>query len=130
MLLTSGKLVEYCHSQHRALPSLRKREPHPFLDINPATAVALDVTDGEWVLVETPFGSVTLKAKFNDGIAADVVCTQNGWWQGCPELDLPGYDPFSSKGANINLLFDTEEKDPISGSLQLKGYPCSVKKAG
>jgi hypothetical protein len=34
------------------------------------------------------------------------------------------------KGANANVLFGTEPKDPISGSLQLRGYPCDIKKAG
>jgi anaerobic selenocysteine-containing dehydrogenase len=128
LLLTCGKIVEFCHSQHRALPSLRKRVPHPFLEINPDTAITLDITDDEWVLVETPHGSITLKAKLNDGIAADVVSTQNGWWQGCSALEIAGYDPYSSKGSNINLLFNTKEKDPISGSLHIKGHPCAVKK--
>jgi anaerobic selenocysteine-containing dehydrogenase len=128
LLLTSGKLIEYCHSQHRALSSLRKRVPHPYLDINPDKAAELGITDGEWVQVKTSFASITLKAQFNDGIANDVVSTQNGWWQRCSELNLPGYDPYAAEGANINLLFDTEERDPISGSLCLKGYPCNVRK--
>jgi len=128
LLLTCGKIIEFSHSQHRALPSLRKRVPHPYLEINPATAAKLGLTGGEWVQVETAFGSITLKAKLSEGIAVDVVSTQNGWWQGCSALGISGYDPYSSKGANINLLFDAEFKDPISGSLHMKGYPCAVKK--
>lgn len=34
------------------------------------------------------------------------------------------------KGANANVLFNTEPMDPISGSLQLRVYPCNIKKAG
>jgi len=32
------------------------------------------------------------------------------------------------KGANANVLFNTEPMDPISGSLQLRVYPCNIKK--
>jgi anaerobic selenocysteine-containing dehydrogenase len=80
------------------------------------------------VLLETPPGSITLTARITDDISPDVVSTQNGWWQACEALDLPGYDPYSSKGANVNLLYETKNIDPISGSLPIKSYPCRVKK--
>ena len=129
LIITSAKVIEYSHSQHRALPALRKRVPHPFLEINPLTARELGANEGDWLIVETPYGSITLQAKLTEGIPPNVVCTQNGWWQACPELNLPGYDPYSSEGANLNLLHRTEEMDPISGSLPLKGHPCNVRKA-
>jgi len=128
LILTSAKVTQFCHSQHRALPSLRKAVPHPFLEINPQKARELDCNDGDWVLLETPYGSITLQANLTEGIPYNVVCTQNGWWQGCPELNLPGYNPYSPEGANVNLLYTTEEKDPISGSLPIKGHPCNIRK--
>jgi anaerobic selenocysteine-containing dehydrogenase len=129
LILTGGKVEEYCHGQQRALPSLRRRVPHPFLEINTLKARELGVKDKEWVILETANGSITLQAKLTEGIPYNVVCTQNGWWQACPELNLPGYDPCSPKGANVSLLHNTEEIDIISGSLALKGYPCNVRRA-
>jgi len=102
--------------------------PNPFLEINVKKASELGFEDGDWVLVETPYGSVNVQAKLTEGIPYDVVCTQNGWWQSCPELNLPGYDPYSSEGANVTLLYSTEDMDTISGSLLIKGYPCNVRK--
>jgi len=81
------------------------------------------------VVVETPYGSITLQAKLTDRIPYDVVCTQNGWWQSCPELNLPGYDPYSPEGANSVLLYSAENIDPLSGCLLIKGHPCNVRKA-
>lgn len=127
-LLTVAKVDEFCHSQHRSVPLLRKRIPYPFLEINTLNAQELDLRDGELVRVETPHGSITLRAKPTDGILYNVVCTQNGWWQSCSELALPGYDPFTGEGANVNLLYSSDDVDPISGSLPLKGYPCSISK--
>ncbi|MGD9044587.1 MAG: molybdopterin-dependent oxidoreductase [Desulfobacterales bacterium] len=124
----NSKVIEYSHSQHRAIPSLRKRVPRPYLEINPERARASGIKDGDAVRLETPHGSITLAARLTADIAPDVVGTQNGWWQACEALDLPGYDPYSSKGANVNLLYETDNIDPISGSLPIKGYPCRVKK--
>jgi anaerobic selenocysteine-containing dehydrogenase len=128
LILIGAKVIEYCHSQHRAIPSLRKAVPYPFVEINPVKANELGIKDGEWVLLETPYGSITLRAKLTKAISYDVICTQNGWWQGCHELNLPGFDPYSPEGANVNLLYGTDEIDSLSGSLPLKGYPCNVRK--
>ena len=53
-----------------------------------------------------------------------------GWWQGCQELGLPGYDPFGPDGANVNLLIPNEAIDPISGSVPHRSQRCRVRKKG
>jgi anaerobic selenocysteine-containing dehydrogenase len=128
LILTGSKVAEYCHSQHRALPSLRKRVPNPFLEVHPQKALELGFKDGDWLIVETAYGQATLQARLTEGIPYDVVCAQHGWWQACPELSLPGYDPYSERGANVNLLYSGNDIDPISGSLPIKGQPCNIRK--
>lgn len=128
-ILTCSKLLYFCHGQHRALPSLRRAVPHPYMEIHPETAESINIRDGEWVYVETPFGKIKLLSMLTEDIAVDVVCTQHGWWQSCPELDLPGYDPYSSDGANANLLYSTEFIDGITGSVPYKAFLCRVSKA-
>jgi anaerobic selenocysteine-containing dehydrogenase len=128
LILTNARVLQFCHGQHRSLPSLRKAVPHPFLEIHPDTARFLSIRSGDDVGLETPEGSITLKAKVTDVVPPGVVCTQVGWWQSCPELGLPGYDPYSSEGANLNLLYDIEPADPVSGSLPYRSYRCRVRK--
>ncbi len=106
-ILINSKLREYCQSQHRSIPSLRKLNPHPLLEINKETAKKMEIAEGDPVSLETVYGKIILRAKLTHGIAPKVVCTQHGWWQACPELDLPGSDIFSSSGANVNLLYKT-----------------------
>ena len=53
----------------------------------------------------------------------------HGWWQACPDLGLPGYDPFSAEGANVNLIIDNDVIDPITGSVPHRSYPCRVAPA-
>ena len=98
------------------------------MEINPQKAREIGCKNGDWLVLESLYGSITLQAKVTGGIPYNVVCTQHGWWQGCPELNLPSFDPYSSAGANVNLLYDTNEIDPISGSVPIKGYPCNVRK--
>jgi hypothetical protein len=61
-------------------------------------------------------------------LTTGVVATQYGWWQGCRDLDLPGYDPFGPDGANANLLISNAAVDPISGSVQHRSVKCRVRK--
>ena len=68
-------------------------------------------------------------ARFSDTLKPDVVCGQHGWWQACPELDAPGYDPFDSTGANINLIIGHGSIDPISGSIPHRAYLCQIHRA-
>jgi anaerobic selenocysteine-containing dehydrogenase len=130
-LLITSKVLEYCHGWGRALPMLRKRVPDPYVQINPTKAREIGIDEGEWVTLETPGGNrIKVKAAITDAVAPDVICTQHGWWQSCPELDLEGYDVYSSDGANANLLYSDEISDPLSGSHPLKGYParCRIAK--
>ncbi len=125
-ILTNFKLLAYCHGQHRGVPSLRKLAPYPYVEINEKRADELGIKDGDWVLMETPSGRIRLKAKLEENIHPQVVCTQHGWWQGCKALDLPAYDPFSEEGANVNLLVPNELADPITGSVPHKSYVCNI----
>lgn len=126
LVLTSAKGTWYCESQHRALPSLRRRAPDPEVELHPETARVRGVGSGDWVRIETPRGSVRARARLNDALDPTVVCGQHGWWQACEELGLPGYDPFGPEGANLNLVIPHRPGDPVSGSAPQRGYLCEV----
>jgi anaerobic selenocysteine-containing dehydrogenase len=128
LILTSFRLVQFCDQQHRNIPRLRRQVCEPLLEINPETAAALNIQDQEWVRLETAVGGVRLKAKLNSFLHAKVVATQYGWWQPCNELGLPGYDPFETNGANVNLLIGNDAVDPISGAPPHRSQPCRVRK--
>jgi anaerobic selenocysteine-containing dehydrogenase len=130
LVLTFFRLVQFCDVQHRNIPRLRRQVPEPFLEIHPATAAAAGIQDGEWVILETATGRIRLKARCKDALHPGVVATAHGWWQGCRELGLPGYDPFGPEGANANLLISNDAIDPISGSVPHRSQRCRVRKAG
>lgn len=129
MTLTSTKSVQFCLSQHRSLPSLRRQTPQPVLEIHPASAIARGIAQGDWLEVETANGKMRARAKFNASLHPEVVCGQFGWWQACPELRLPSYAVSGPESANYNTLISSMDLDPISGSLPLRSYACQVRKA-
>ena len=128
LILTCAKSTQFCESQHRALPSLRRRVPDPEVELHPAAAGERGIRAGDWVAIETPEGQVRARAKLNESLDPQVVCGQHGWWQACPELGAPAYDPFSPDGANYNLVIGNAAIDPISGSVPHRAYLCQIRR--
>ena len=126
-MLTCSKGTLFCESQHRALPSLRKRAIDPEVELHPDTAATRGIAEGAWVAIATPHGKARARAKFNALLDPEVVCGQHGWWQECVELDARGYDPFAYEGANYNRPISQKFVDPISGSTPLRSYACQVE---
>jgi anaerobic selenocysteine-containing dehydrogenase len=129
LALTFARPVQFCNDHHRNIPRLRRQAREPFLEIHPTTAAALQIADNTWVVLETPTGAVTLKAKRNAALDPRVVVTQYGWWQACQTLGTPAYDPFRPEGANVNLLIPQDVIDPISGAVPHRAQQCRVRKA-
>jgi anaerobic selenocysteine-containing dehydrogenase len=126
LVLTCAKSTWFCESQHRALPSLRRRAPDPEVELHPAAAHARGIRAGDWVRIETPDGSVRARARLNEDLDPAVVCGQHGWWQACEEIGAPGFDPFGPDSANLNLIIRHRPGDPISGSVPHRAYICNV----
>ena len=102
----------YLHSQYRNLPSLRRLEPEPLIEIHPLTASDLGIADGDLVEVESLRGSIRLKAKLTEDIQPKVVSVQHGWSE-----------------ANANILTSDEARDPVSAYPGFRSVMCRVLKA-
>jgi len=105
----------YVHGWLRNVPSLRKIQPDPNIQIHPDTAKARGIADGDWVIVESPHGWIKVKAIYFEGTLPDVVMGLHGWWQGCDELGLPSY-PLLNGGANMNIMYTIDPEkafDPM-----------------
>jgi anaerobic selenocysteine-containing dehydrogenase len=128
LILTCAKLPQFCHSQHRALPSLRRLVPDPEVELHPTTAAERGIQPGDWVVIATPHGRMQARARFRPHLDPRVVYAQHGWWQACTALGLPSYDPHSAEGANYNGLISHEVMDPVSGAAPHRSYLCQISK--
>lgn len=126
LILTSAKDTHFCETQHRGVPSLRRRAPDPQVDLHPDLAAARGIEAGDWVRISTPVGSIRARARLNEALQRDVVCGQHGWWEACEEIGAPAYDPYGADGANLNLIVDRRAVDPISGTPPHRSFICEV----
>jgi anaerobic selenocysteine-containing dehydrogenase len=130
LILTCAKPSLFCQSQHRALPTLRKRALHPEIELNPATAAIRGIKNGDWVDVRTPAGGMRARACFSEKLDPRVVVGEHGWWQGCDELGVGDTDPFDPNGTNFNLTVDAAVRDPVSGTPSHRSNLCEVRLVG
>ena len=83
----------------------------------------LQISDGDWVYIETRRGRIRQKTKLTKDIDPRVVGIDYAWWfPGKGTSDLYGW-----ADANINVL--TDDKPPFNsemGSLNLRGILCKV----
>jgi anaerobic selenocysteine-containing dehydrogenase len=128
LILTCAKNALFCETQHRGLPSLRRRAPEPEVELHPIAADGRGIRAGDWVVIESPEGAMRARAWLNDTLDPGVVCGEHGWWQACSEIGAPGYDPFSADGSNYNLLIGNAAIDPIGGSVPHRAYLCQVRR--
>ncbi|MFT3894314.1 MAG: molybdopterin-dependent oxidoreductase [Anaerolineales bacterium] len=128
LILTSAKNTLFCETQHRGLASLRRQAMDPEVELHPVAAAERGIRPGDWVRVETPDGSIRARARLNSTLKPGVVCGQHGWWQACPEIGAPGYDPFDAEGSNFNLLIGSKAINSVSGSIPHRAYICQISR--
>jgi anaerobic selenocysteine-containing dehydrogenase len=106
----------YTHTQFRNIPGLSKRQPMPFAWIHPMDASARGIENGSWVEVESPHGKIALEARTEEKAPQGVVVVDFGWG-----------NPWD-KGANVNVLTDDQDRDPISNGTSNRLFRCEVRK--
>jgi anaerobic selenocysteine-containing dehydrogenase len=110
VLNTGARTVEYIDAQMRDT-SLRVIRPEPEAEINTVTADKYRIFDGEMIGIETPRGSIKMRAKVTPDILPGVISVPHGW-----------------ADANCNVLLDAELLDPVSGYITMRGVACRVVK--
>ncbi len=124
IITTGGRIEPFFCSEGRQIQSLRKLHPDPQVEINPATASALGIGEGDWVWIENLRGRIKQKARLTEGIHPGVVHAEYGWW--FPEASPPEH---GFKESNVNMLTGGMPCDPHTGSESWRSFLCKVYKA-
>jgi len=124
ILTTGSRRIEYFHSEHRQIKSLRKRRPDPTAEIHPSTAANHGIANGDWIYVSSPRGKIKMKALITEHILRGVVNVEHGWW--FPEGEGPDFGVWESN-ANV-LTSGAPPYDPAFGTYQLRGLLCAIEK--
>ena len=124
VLTTGSRRLEYFHSEHRQIKSLRRRRPDPQVEIHRKVAKVHGIKQGDWVIISSPRGSIKMRALITEDINPRVINVEHGWW--FPEMPAPEFGVFKSN-ANV-LTNDSPPYDNGFGSYQLRGLLCKVEK--
>ncbi len=125
-LTTGARDYAFYHSAWTNIAHQRILEPWPYIEINDEYAKEKQISEGEWLWVETRRGKIRAKARVSKGViyGAASMCRPN-YKHGCEELNLPG---FSWDQANPNILCTAEGSDPGFGAAPMRSMLCKVTK--
>jgi len=129
LILTCAKPTTYCQTQHRTVPSLRRRSADPEVEVHPEAAAARGIGQGSWIAIRTPAGAMRARASLNASLDPRVVVGEHGWWAACPELNVAGFDPFGPWSANYNGIVDATARDPVGGTPAHRASLCEIELA-
>ncbi len=130
LILTSRKSPLFYHSCGRQIPSLRRGGPEPVMRLNPDTARALGLAEGDMARIVTPRGAVVQRLRLDPDLNRKLVTAEHGWWFPEQGPDPEGEDAFAWRRSNLNLLLDAAAPCGRElGSPSLRGFPCRVEPA-
>ncbi len=127
LVLTTGhRSLEFFHSEHRQLKTMREFHPVPLVDINPITAEKYSIKDGEWVWIENMRGKCRQKANLDPSLPEWLVRAEHGWW--FPEKE--GAEPvlFGVFDSNPNNLTPQGQYGPTGMGAPYKCQICKIYK--
>lgn len=111
ILTTGSRKPQLFHSRTYRLPWLANLEEYPLVEVHPEDAKALDMEDGEKIIIKTPVGSMELTLSVNSSCLKGAVNVYHG-----------------AGDKDINLLLDDNYLDPVSGFPGFKSYCCRLEK--
>jgi anaerobic selenocysteine-containing dehydrogenase len=124
ILTTGGRDYPFYHSAWTNIASQRIIEPWPYVEINDEDARERQISDGEWVYVESERGRIKVKARVTKGILKGVCSLpRQNYKDSCKELNLPGY---GWDKANPNCLIPSYGADPGFGCAPMRSSLCRI----
>jgi anaerobic selenocysteine-containing dehydrogenase len=112
ILNTGSRLPMYVHTRTFRLTWTNSLRPnHPAADISPADAARLGIRQDEAIRISTPKDAIVVKANLTQMIQPGVIHMYHGHSE-----------------ADVNLLFEGDYLDPLSGFPGFKSALCKVEK--
>ena len=125
LMLFNGKEAAYMLTGYKQVEFLKKRRPHPIVQLHPDTAARFGLKEGDWIYIETKKGRIKQLLSLDPNLDPRLVFAAFRWYF----PDEPG-DLYEFRRSNINVLTDIDPPyENITGAIELGGIPCRVCKA-
>ncbi|MGI8587376.1 MAG: molybdopterin-containing oxidoreductase family protein [Chloroflexia bacterium] len=94
----------FLNSSFGEMPTMRKKQHYPSIELNPADAAARGISNGGWVRAFNDRGEAFFVAEVKDTVGPGVACHLSRWW-----------GRWSPGGWNANALTSTRPADLAGG---------------
>jgi anaerobic selenocysteine-containing dehydrogenase len=94
----------FLNSSFADMPTMRKKQRRPTIELNPADAAARGIADGMWVRAFNDRGEAFFVAEVRDSVGPGVACHLSQWW-----------GRYSPAGWNANALTASRPADLAGG---------------
>jgi anaerobic selenocysteine-containing dehydrogenase len=112
ILNTGSRLPMYVHTRTFRLTWTNSLRPnHPAADIHPADAARLGIKQDDAMRISTPKDAIAVKANLTQMVQPGVIHMYHGHWE-----------------ADVNVLFEDDYLDPLSGYPGFKSGLCKIEK--
>lgn len=127
-VLVGRRQLRQLNSAMHNLPGLVHKTRRCTLTMNEEDAAELGLVTGDLARVATAKGAIDVEVDVIADIARGVVSLPHGWGREA----LGDFQKVASAnpGVNVNILTDPEALDPLTGTIQVNGFPveiCKVK---
>lgn len=97
LILTNGRILPHYLTgvQTRRSPALAARELENFVELHPSTAPRHRIRDGEWVEIQSAYGSFAVRSRVRESIREDTLFVPMHWggMQNVNRATRPELDP-------------------------------------
>jgi anaerobic selenocysteine-containing dehydrogenase len=125
LVLTSGRLPMYHHCTLRNIPYLREIQPVAEIWVNPNDAKKYEVSQGDWLWVESLRGRTQARALVTKAIREGVVYMERFW-----NPETLGTVTNGWQEMNVNMLTKSDPPyNDICGTYTLRGFQVKISKA-
>jgi anaerobic selenocysteine-containing dehydrogenase len=130
IFISGGRNIEFLHSMQRSLSYTRGLINDPLVTMHPDTASGLELEEGDWVWISTPFSEansippVRQRVRLSKTMHPRIVHAMSHWY-------YPEGEGGASRGLEFNIntvITDQPPYDPITGSPMIRGGLCRIRK--
>jgi anaerobic selenocysteine-containing dehydrogenase len=127
VLTTGARTSAFFHSEHRQIAYLRELHPDPIVEINPAVAKRLNISEGQWVRIYNQYGQCVLKAHVSPIVDENTIHAEHAWW--FPEEDGSQPNLYGNYRSNINNVLPNFYVGKLGFGAPNKCMVCNIEPA-
>lgn len=113
--VSGSRDIRFTNSQFHLIPRLLESSSGPVVDLNPEDMQRYGLSEGDWVDVESPKGSIVMQVRLSSVVRPGMIRLAWGWGEHQPS-------------ASLNLLTEDDIRGSATGTSTSRSFMCRIGK--